>query len=184
MEFTSCNFSLLLSNTLTGFRSRVRCSFTWQLRDVVVEPKCLFHWNQIVCLNPFMSKSVINNRQTTSFHIFSACFSSYSIAFHIQLEYKRMLVGLLVHLLSCGHVLPVIRTMHRLFTRNRVDVSIARHFVTEVSSMRHSLFIIRWRFITTKRHYFWIFLTFSFCSILFVDFLGPLRSVDSELDLQ
>ncbi|KAA0196502.1 Negative elongation factor D [Fasciolopsis buskii] len=49
-----------------------------------------------------------------------------------QLEYKRMLVGLLVHLLSCGHVLPVIRTMHRLFTRNRVDVSIARHFVTEV----------------------------------------------------
>ncbi|OON19453.1 TH1 protein, partial [Opisthorchis viverrini] len=49
-----------------------------------------------------------------------------------QLEYKRMLVGLLVHLLYCGHVLPVIRTMHRLFTRNRIDVSIARHFVTEV----------------------------------------------------
>lgn len=49
-----------------------------------------------------------------------------------QLEYKRMVVGLLVHLLYCGHVLPVIRTMHRLFTRNRVDVSIARHFVTEV----------------------------------------------------
>uniref|UniRef100_A0A3Q0KSP3 Negative elongation factor D n=1 Tax=Schistosoma mansoni TaxID=6183 RepID=A0A3Q0KSP3_SCHMA len=49
-----------------------------------------------------------------------------------QLEYKRMLVGLLVHLLSCGHVLPVINTMHRLFLRNRVDVSIVRHFVTEV----------------------------------------------------
>ncbi|KAF7257875.1 hypothetical protein EG68_05218 [Paragonimus skrjabini miyazakii] len=49
-----------------------------------------------------------------------------------QLEYKRMLVGLLVHLLYCGHVVPVVRTMHRLFTRNRVDVSIARHFVTEV----------------------------------------------------
>ncbi|CAH8869597.1 unnamed protein product [Trichobilharzia szidati] len=49
-----------------------------------------------------------------------------------QLEYKRMLVGLLVHLLSCGHVLPVINTMRRLFVRNRVDVSIVRHFVTEV----------------------------------------------------
>ncbi|CAH8451973.1 unnamed protein product [Heterobilharzia americana] len=49
-----------------------------------------------------------------------------------QLEYKRMLVGLLVHLLSCGHVIPVINTMHRLFLRNRVDVSIVRHFVTEV----------------------------------------------------
>ncbi|VDP45167.1 unnamed protein product [Schistosoma mattheei] len=52
-----------------------------------------------------------------------------------QLEYKRMLVGLLVHLLSCGHVLPVINTMHRLFLRNRVDVSIVRHFVTEVRDM-------------------------------------------------
>ncbi|KAH8866051.1 Negative elongation factor C/D [Schistosoma japonicum] len=49
-----------------------------------------------------------------------------------QLEYKRMLVGLFVHLLSCGHVLPVINTMHRLFLRNRVDVSIVRYFVTEV----------------------------------------------------
>ncbi|CAL8088453.1 unnamed protein product [Calicophoron daubneyi] len=49
-----------------------------------------------------------------------------------QLECKRLLVGLLVQLLCCGYVLPVIRTMHRLFTLNRVDVSIARHFVTEV----------------------------------------------------
>ncbi|KAA3681941.1 negative elongation factor C/D [Paragonimus westermani] len=56
-----------------------------------------------------------------------------------QLEYKRMLVGLLVHLLYCGHVVPVVRTMHRLFTRNRVDVSIARHFVTEVGHIGDSL---------------------------------------------
>ncbi len=46
-----------------------------------------------------------------------------------------MLVGLLVHLVTCGYVLPTIRTMHSLFDRNHVDVSIARHFVTEVSNI-------------------------------------------------
>lgn len=51
----------------------------------------------------------------------------------MQLEYKRMLVGLLVHLVTCGYVVSTIRTMHSLFQRNRVDVSIARHFVTEAS---------------------------------------------------
>lgn len=45
-----------------------------------------------------------------------------------------MLVGLLVHLVTCGYVLPTIRTMNSLFERNHVDVSIARHFVTEVSA--------------------------------------------------
>ncbi|BHF76236.1 hypothetical protein SprV_0501933400 [Sparganum proliferum] len=49
-----------------------------------------------------------------------------------QLEYKRMLVGLLMHLVVCGYVLPTIQTMHSLLERNRVDVSIARYFVTEL----------------------------------------------------
>ncbi|VDN21333.1 unnamed protein product [Dibothriocephalus latus] len=49
-----------------------------------------------------------------------------------RLEYKRMLVGLLIHLVVCGYVLPTIQTMHSLLERNRVDVSIARYFVTEL----------------------------------------------------
>ncbi|KAM7536289.1 hypothetical protein Aperf_G00000086059 [Anoplocephala perfoliata] len=52
-----------------------------------------------------------------------------------QLEYKRMLVGLLVHLITCGYVLSAIRKMHTLFERNHVGVSIAPNFATEHSSI-------------------------------------------------
>ncbi|VEL29648.1 unnamed protein product [Protopolystoma xenopodis] len=48
-----------------------------------------------------------------------------------KLEYKRMLVGLLVHLVTCGYVVPVVQSMRRMFALNRIDVSLVRHFVTE-----------------------------------------------------
>ena len=44
----------------------------------------------------------------------------------------------MVHLLSRGHVLPVVSYIRKCLEKLDTDISLIRHFVTEVS-MRHSL---------------------------------------------
>lgn len=85
------------------------------------------------------------------------------IGFFLQLEYKKMLVGLLVHLTTCGYVLPAIKKMHLLFERNHVDVSIVRHFVTEVSIIFYFVAVVL------------ISNTINLSSFIFSSFLALLR---------
>ena len=51
---------------------------------------------------------------------------------YIQMELKRSLVDHLVHLLSCGHVLPVVASIRQYMEMGTLDQSHIRHFVTEV----------------------------------------------------
>jgi negative elongation factor C/D len=54
---------------------------------------------------------------------------------HVQMELKRHLVGHLVQLLSCGHVLEVVNYMHRCMKTENLDHSLIRHFISEVLSI-------------------------------------------------
>lgn len=52
-----------------------------------------------------------------------------------RLNLKKMILDRLVHLLSCGYVLPIIAYLHNCWKELSVDVSLIRHFVTEVLDM-------------------------------------------------
>lgn len=49
-----------------------------------------------------------------------------------QLKLKKTLLDRLVHLLSQGHVLPVVTYIRRCLEKGDTDVSLIRYFVTEV----------------------------------------------------
>uniref|UniRef100_A0A915KSJ9 Negative elongation factor D n=1 Tax=Romanomermis culicivorax TaxID=13658 RepID=A0A915KSJ9_ROMCU len=49
----------------------------------------------------------------------------------VQLERRKTLIDRLVHLLSCGHALPVANYIRQRLLRNDADVSLIRYFVTE-----------------------------------------------------
>ena len=51
------------------------------------------------------------------------------------MELKKSLVQHLVHLLSCGHVLPVVDYVSRCMQLDALDHSHIRHFVSEVLSV-------------------------------------------------
>ena len=54
------------------------------------------------------------------------------VMLYIQMELKKSLVDHLVHLLSCGHVLPVVASIRQYMEMGTLDQSHIRHFVTEV----------------------------------------------------
>ena len=49
-----------------------------------------------------------------------------------QLEMKKMVLDRMVHLLSRGCVVPVVKYMRRCFESRDTDMSLIRYFVTEV----------------------------------------------------
>lgn len=51
------------------------------------------------------------------------------------MELKKSLVEHMVHLLSCGHVLPVVDYISRCMQMGSLDQSHIRHFVSEVLSV-------------------------------------------------
>lgn len=53
----------------------------------------------------------------------------------LQMELKKSLIEHMVHLLSCGHVLPVVDYISRCMQMGSLDQSHIRHFVSEVLSM-------------------------------------------------
>ena len=55
----------------------------------------------------------------------------------MQLELKKTILDRMVHLLSRGCVLPVVTYMKTCYSREDTDVSLIRHFVTEVSVRRN-----------------------------------------------
>ena len=55
----------------------------------------------------------------------------------LQLELKKTILDRMVHLLSRGCVLPVVTYMKTCYSREDTDVSLIRHFVTEVSVRRN-----------------------------------------------
>nr|CDS33038.1 negative elongation factor D [Hymenolepis microstoma] len=104
------------------FRSK-RVEFELNLETM--KPYCIVV-NELASLNPYLRPAIL-------FFVSELLGSRMEGMEDLsQLEYKKMLVGLLVHLITCGYVLPTIRKMHLLFQRNHVDVSIVRHFVTEL----------------------------------------------------
>ncbi|KAM7536835.1 hypothetical protein Aperf_G00000086263 [Anoplocephala perfoliata] len=107
------------------FRSK-RVEFELNLETM--KPYCIVV-NELASLNPYLRPAIL-------FFVSELLVSQMEGMEDLsQLEYKRMLVGLLVHLITCGYVLPTIRKMHTLFEQNHVDVSIARNFVTELLSI-------------------------------------------------
>ena len=54
------------------------------------------------------------------------------LVFYLQLELKKTVVDRMVHLLSKGCVLPVVSYMRTCWQRGDTDISLIRHFVTEV----------------------------------------------------
>lgn len=52
---------------------------------------------------------------------------------HPQLELKKTLLDRMVHLLSRGYVLPVVSYIRKCLEKLDTDISLIRHFVTEVS---------------------------------------------------
>ncbi|VDM33130.1 unnamed protein product [Hydatigera taeniaeformis] len=115
------------------FRSK-RVDFELNLETM--KPYCIVV-NELATLNPFIRPALLSFITELLGSIMEGMedLSQVNVTFPGTLEFKRMLVGLLVHLITCGYVLPTIRTMHSLFERNHVDVSIARHFVTELLSV-------------------------------------------------
>ncbi|VDL11789.1 unnamed protein product [Hymenolepis diminuta] len=107
------------------FRSK-RVEFELNLETM--KPYCIVV-NELASLNPYLRPAIL-------FFVSELLGSQMEGMEDLsQLEYKKMLVGLLVHLTTCGYVLPTIKKMHLLFERNHVDVSIVRHFVTELLSI-------------------------------------------------
>ncbi len=58
------------------------------------------------------------------------------------MELKKSLVDHLVHLLSCGHVLPVVQYIAQCMETGALDQSHIRHFVSEVSLSQNRLFFV------------------------------------------
>ena len=54
---------------------------------------------------------------------------------HPQLELKKTLLDRMVHLLSRGYVLPVVSYIRKCLEKLDTDISLIRHFVTEVSAL-------------------------------------------------
>lgn len=54
----------------------------------------------------------------------------------VQLELKKTLLDRMVHLLSRGYVLPVVSYIRKCLEKLDTDISLIRHFVTEVSARR------------------------------------------------
>lgn len=52
-----------------------------------------------------------------------------------QLKVKKTLLNRMVHLLSCGHVLPVVAYIRRCLEKLDTDLSLIRYFVSEVLDM-------------------------------------------------
>ena len=52
-----------------------------------------------------------------------------------QLEVKKTLLNRMVHLLSRGYVLPVVSYIRKCLEKLDTDISLIRHFVTEVSAL-------------------------------------------------
>lgn len=50
-----------------------------------------------------------------------------------QLDLKKTILDRMVHLLSKGYVIPVILYMKKCFEKQSADISLIRHFVTEVN---------------------------------------------------
>ena len=54
---------------------------------------------------------------------------------HPQLELKKTLLDRMVHLLSRGYVRPVVSYIRKCLEKLDTDISLIRHFVTEVSAL-------------------------------------------------
>ena len=59
-----------------------------------------------------------------------------------QLEFKKTLVDRLVHMLSRGYVMPVVLYIKECMDRQNTDVSLLRHFVTEVRFVISSFLLL------------------------------------------
>ena len=57
------------------------------------------------------------------------------VAPHPQLELKKTLLDRMVHLLSRGYVLPVVSYIRKCLEKLDTDISLIRHFVTEVGAL-------------------------------------------------
>ena len=50
-----------------------------------------------------------------------------------QLEFKKTILDRMVHMLSRGYVIPVVQFIRDCMESQMTDISLIRHFVTEVS---------------------------------------------------
>ena len=50
----------------------------------------------------------------------------------LQMELKKTILDRMVHLLSRGHVVPIIQYIAKCVEKQDADISLIRHFVTEV----------------------------------------------------
>lgn len=53
----------------------------------------------------------------------------------VQIQLKRTIIDRMIHLISNGHVMPVIAFMNRCWKEQDTDASLIRHFITEVIDM-------------------------------------------------
>ena len=57
----------------------------------------------------------------------------YCIFAIFQLEFKKTILDRMVHMLSRGYVIPVVQFIRDCMESQMTDISLIRHFVTEVS---------------------------------------------------
>lgn len=53
----------------------------------------------------------------------------------VQLQQRKMLLDRMIHLMSRGYVLPVVKYIHSCWSNGETDISLIRYFVTEVLDM-------------------------------------------------
>lgn len=53
----------------------------------------------------------------------------------VQLDYKRCVVDMLIHLFCEGHGVHVINAMNDLLSLNKADISLVRYFVVELLNL-------------------------------------------------
>ena len=125
-----CNVSYLVQCSMS--KSLVSSRGQGVLGVVLLELNCTCI--QFACLQEFNDQFIV----CTCANAFDVLcyFWTWSFLFGffcVQMELKRGLVDHLIHLLSCGHVIPVISYIHHCMRTELLDQSLIRHFVSEVS---------------------------------------------------
>ena len=100
------------------FKVIIRFKVIFSVQVIYSIQSHLFNWKVIIQFKVFL------------FH--SKTFIVYYL-FIEQLNLKKTLLDRMVHLLSCGCVLPIMTYIRSSWEKKDTDISLIRHFVTEVS---------------------------------------------------
>ncbi|KAK2156330.1 hypothetical protein LSH36_216g06069 [Paralvinella palmiformis] len=106
--------------------------------DFTVSEKNYFQLNtdhtplHLVLLDEISTKHILLHQRVLELltRLFESPFDDLDVL--VQLELKKTILDRMVHLLSCGCVLPVVTYMKNCWQRGDTDMSLVRHFVTEV----------------------------------------------------